>query len=454
MKKREFYLQALAGEAYLTTAWNVACYSLIAEGPEEWKAKPYPYRLVQLPNAHYFVNPEDTSQLVLIEDSVAGKPLFARNETVQLQPGDLPNVYEPVTTTYGNVLVNQLLLVRPFGKKVPFMAGRISTKKIEKIIEMRLIDRPIVADGNGGYQLAELNEAELARDAADPLNAPFYIDEYLRFCDGAFSLVAYTQLFTPGETRKTMTAPPGIRELREQLIKANAGRLHDRAVVAEIAEKLQKADAEYLKGDRGEDFLISNKSRKIVRPRLFLMYGAETGIEEKVDVDLIDRSLTEGWDTEKFPTMNNALRAGSFNRGKQTELGGEAVKDLFRASGNLKIASEDCGSTVGLPTFCLEEDKEKIIGFSAIEGSDSTKITRENVGQYLGKAITLRSPMTCKMPHTDYCAVCLGDRLANSPTGLSMAVADYGSAFLEIYMSAAHSKGIQLARLNVKDQLM
>jgi hypothetical protein len=62
--------------------------------------------------------------------------------------------------------------------------------------------------------------------------------------------------------------------------------------------------------------------------------------------------------------------------------------------------------------------------------------------------------MTCKNSVTDYCAVCLGDRLANTPTGLSMAVADYGSAFLEIYMSAAHSKGIQVARLDIKKQLM
>lgn len=443
MNKREFYLKALAGEAYLVTAWNIACYSLIAEGPEDWKAKAYPYRLVQLPNAHYFVDPEDTTKLVLIEDSKPGQPLFARNEMIELGVGDMPNVYEPVVTTYGNVLANQIMLVRPFGRKIPFMTGRISTKKIEKIIEMRLQDQSKGLVDGSTVQLED-----------DPVKEPIYVDEYLRFCDGAFSLVAYTQLFTPADTRKTMTQPPGVKELREMLIKQNAGKLHDRAVVAEITDKLQKLDADYLKGDRGEDFLTSDKSRKIVRSRLFLMYGAETGIEEKVDVDLIERSLTEGWDINKFPTMNNALRAGSFNRGKQTELGGEAVKDLFRASGNLKISSPDCGSTVGLPSYFEEGDAERILGFSVIEGEGSTKITQENVGKYLGKAISLRSPMTCKNSHTDYCAVCLGDRLANTPTGLSMAVADYGSAFLAIYMSAAHSKGIQVARLDIKAQLM
>lgn len=449
MNKREFYLRALAADTYLTTAWNIACYSQVAEDPEDWKQRPYPYRLVQLPNGHYYVDPENTLQLLKIEDSVPGKPLFVRNELIELSTGELPNVYQPVRTTYGNVLANQIMLIRPFGGKIPFMTGRISTKKIEKIVELRIKEREAPED------LIKADPEAAAALGSNLLKDPIWVDEYLKFCDGAFSLVAYTQLFTPADTRKTMTAPPGVHELRNMLIKANQGKLHDRAVVAEIAEKLQKYDAEYLKGDRGEDFLTSSKLRKIVRPRLFLMYGAETGIEEKVDVDLIERSLIEGWDIDKFPTMNNALRAGSFNRGKQTELGGEAVKDLFRASGNLKISSPDCGSKVGLPSFFPVDDGDRILGFTAIEEDGSlTKITEENVGNYLGKQISLRSPQTCKMGHTDYCAVCLGDRLANTPTGLSMAVADYGSAFLAIYMSAAHSKGIQVERLDIKKQLM
>lgn len=445
MNKREFYLKALAAGAYLTTAWNIACFSLIAEGAEDWKKKPYPYRIVQLPNAHYFVNPDNTEELVLIEDSKPGQPLFVRNELIHLEIGDLENVYEPIDTTYGNVLANQIMLIRAFGKKIPFMTGRISVKKIEGIIEKRLQERP--DDWETQHQDSERDE---------PLTAPIYVDEYLKFCDGAFSLVAYTQLFTPADTRKTMTQPPGLIEYRNKLLEENKGRLHDRAVVADIAKKLQVYDAEYLKGDRGgEDFLTSSKSREIVRPRLFLMFGAEAGIEEKVDVELIDRSLTEGWDVSKFPAMNDGSRAGSFNRGKQTELGGEAVKDLFRASGNLKISSPDCGSTVGLPSFFRESDADRMLGFSVIEDNGTvTKITRENVGSYVNREIRMRSPMTCKNSHTDYCGVCLGDRLTNNPTGLSMAVADYGSAFLDIYMKAAHAKAIQVAKLNIKDQLM
>lgn len=446
MNKRDFYLAALKAETYLITAWNIACFSIIDEGGDDWRSNPYPYRLVQRGNGFYFVNPENTIELVLISDAVAGKPLFHRQEAIALEAGELANVYEPILTTYGNVLANMLMLIRPFGAKIAFMTGRISAKHIERILEKRLTERP--ANWSAGAPEPE-------QDAIDPLKAPIYIDEYLRYCDGAFSLVAYTQLFTPANTRKTMTAPPGIVEARNKLVAQYKGRLHDRAVVAEISAKLREIDAAYLKGDRGEDFITSKKSREIVRPRMYLMYGAESGIEEKVEVELIERSLAEGWDIEKFPAMNNTLRAGSFNRGKQTELGGEAVKDLFRASGNLKISSEDCGSTVGLPSFYVQGQEARILGFSAIEESgESTKITEANVGNYLGRAIRLRSAMTCKNPVTDYCSTCLGERLANNPTSLSMAVADYGSAFLNIYMSAAHSKGIQIAKLDIKKQMM
>lgn len=444
MNKREFFLKAMKAKCYQTTAWNITAFSIVAEGPNDWKNEPYPYRIVQMPNGFFFVDPEDTGRLIQIEGATVGRPLFKASEPLALDAGDLPNVYEPVMTTYGNALLNMITIVYGFGGKIPFQSGRVNIGKIEGIIEKRLTEDP---EGHNE------DEPEHTGQSVPDGKEPLYISEYLRFCNGCFSLVAYTQLFTPANTRKTMTAPPGVVELRNKLVKANAGRLHDRAVVAQITAELQKLDAAYLKGDRGEGFLISDKSRKIVRSRLFLSYGAETGIEEKVDVDYVQPALVEGWDLEAFPSMNNALRAGSFNRGKQTELGGESVKDILRATGNLKIAAQDCGTTIGIPEIIVKGDEHNLIGFTVIDNGQSVKITEDNYGAYMGRKITKRSPMTCKLTKTDFCATCLGDRLANSPTGLSMAVADYGSAFLAIYMSAAHSKGIQVARLDINKQL-
>lgn len=461
MNKRDFYLAACKAGCYKKTKWNISAFSLVAEGPDDWKQDPYPYRLVSLINGHHYVDPEDTTRLLRIDDSVAGKPLLRALEAIELDVGDVENVRGPIRTTYGNVMANYICFVYAFGNKIPFQVGRINIRKIESIIESRLAENPADFIEATGYDYSDkarfgnvLDAPGMSFNTDDPDEQPIYIDEYLKFCNGTFSTVAYTQIFTPAATRKTMTGPPGIKELRDKLIKENAGRLHDRAVVADIVAQLQKVDAEYLKGDRGLGFLISAKSKQIVRSKMFLSYGAETGIEESVDVDYIPRALTEGWDVSKFASMNNALRAGSYNRGKQTELGGEAVKDILRATSNMTISGKDCGARYGIDDYYPLGEEDRLIGFSVIEQSGETvKVTKDNVGEYMGKKIMRRTPMTCKMERTDFCATCLGDRLANTPTGLSMAIADYGSAFLAIFMSAAHSKGIRAKKLDIHSQL-
>jgi hypothetical protein len=250
-----------------------------------------------------------------------------------------------------------------------------------------------------------------------------------------------------------MTAPPGIKELRDKLVAENAGRLHDRTVIAKIGAELQALDAAYLKGDRSEGFLITDKARKIVRPRLYLMYGADDGLEDKVDMTLIQNSLAEGWDFTKFPDMNDTLRAGVYNRGKQTESGGEAFKDLLTASSNMRIASKDCGSTLGIPYDTTEANIGELVNFNVIVDGEVSLVTNENKSSYLGKHLMRRSPMMCKLEKTDFCETCLGTKLSLSANGLSMTVADMGSSFLSMFLAKAHSSGIQVKKLEIHKQL-
>lgn len=442
MNKREFYLEALRAGTYKKTAWNISCFALTQEAPNAWQEDPYPYRLVQKPNGFYFVSP-DNGELVFLEDSIPGEPLFLALEPVELGVGDTDNVYTPVETTYGNLLANYIDIIYGLGGKVPFITGRFNSDDIEKIITPRLSDE--WEDRLGVVIKAGVNTVEEA------MASPVYLSELKNFCDAAFSVVAYTQVFTPADSEKTLTGPPGLIEFRQSLIDKYKDKLHQRETVGQIAKELVAFDAEYLKGDVAEGFLISKKSRNIVRMKMHLMYGAETGIEEKVDVTLIQKSLAEGWDINQFPELNNALRAGAFNRGKQTESGGEAFKDLIRAAANFKINVQDCGSKYGMGITTGRKDW--LIGFSAIiEGGKSVRIDNNNVGEYLNKYVRLRSPAFCKGDGTttSLCVTCCGDRLSKNPTGVAVAVADYGSAFLAIFLGAAHSKGISLKKLDIR----
>lgn len=438
MNKREFFLKALAAGEYKRSAWVISAFALIAEDQEAWKRKPYPYKIIQSPTGNYFLDPEQNNIPVLIDDAPAGEPIFKMQDPITLQVGDLANVIQVTETTIGNTLANAIVVVYPFGAKIPFITGRFSPKTLEKMIVKRLKDNP--------KDESERNETDL------------YVDEYLKFTDAMFSLVGYTQLCTPAHTEKSLIQCPGVYDLRDKLLEQYKDRLHDPATIAIIDAALIAFYRDWLKDDDSLNFLINKKSIDIVRKKLFMMYGAEPGLEEGASVELIKSSLSQGWDINSFPAMNNNLRAGSYMRGQQTELGGVAVKELLRASSNLRITEEDCGSILGVSIVAQAGEEDKLIGFTSILRSNDQmstnsshsfeKITDENVGKYLGKAVMLRSAMFCKLDKTDYCKTCVGDRLASSPTGLPTVISAYGSTFLSIMMAGAHARALVLSKMN------
>lgn len=268
-----------------------------------------------------------------------------------------------------------------------------------------------------------------------------------------YALSALTQLCVPACSEKSTTAPPGIRELRDKLIAENKDRLHDSATIAKIDAELVSHLKEYLKGDSSMGFL-SNKSFDVVRKKLFLMNGAEASLDSDAGFNLVTRSLSEGWDMKDFAALCTGSRSGSYNRGAQTELGGEAVKWLFRAASNLAVTEDDCGSRLGNWMFAKNGEEHKLLGFTILDGQDSVKIDKENVGTYMGKRVLVRSPMYCKLPKTDFCKVCVGERLANAPTSLATAVAHYGDTFMALFMKAMHSNVLELAELDPFDVIV
>lgn len=453
MLKRELFLAAMKAGLYKKVDWIISAFALTREAPDAWQKDPYPYRLVATPTGNFYVDP-DTKELVMIEDSLPMQAVYRFKEKLVIQSTDgvtglgYARSNPQVVSSYGNCLFNFIVIIHSFGGKMEYdngdpTTGIIKVGKIEERILERLADDP---------KPGEAKPAEDGQYVGGLMGQPIYMSEYLKFAEGMFFMTNFTQLCTYGATKKVLLPPPGIENFKAQLLEAHKDKLDDKATIAKIDAALIDFDAQYLKGDPAENFLIDDKSRKTVRRKLFLMTGAETGLDENtVKATLIQNSLHQGWDITKFPEMNNSLRAGSFDRGSQTQLGGVSVKWLLRASSNMNVTADDCGSRMGNVTLVTAANMHKLVGFSMITQEGSKRIkTRDEAGIYLGKRLMMRSPMYCWLGKTDFCKVCVGERLTVNPDGLSIAVADYGNTFLAIYMKSMHGKNLALATMDLE----
>lgn len=431
MHKRDYFLAALRAGAYRHKAWIIEAFSVVKH--EEPANDYFPYRLypVVADGTWYYQNPDNREEKIFVTGIEKDQPPFRFEDDINLAYGDLLNLKKNITSTYGNMLFNAMVLVYAFGEKIPYMEGRITVPAVEKIIEQRLQDDP-----KPGEKI-------------DP-NA-LYVSEYKRFNEAMFALAGLTQLCVPSATPKTMTTDPRIATRRAELLEEYKDRLHDPVIQAKIDQELIAMDRAWMKGDEGEGFYIKDKSFDVVRKKTMVLQGSVQGFGVKGE--LVPTSLNEGWDIKHLPAMSNQLRDGSFSRGAETMLGGEATKFNYRIFQNTVISEEDCGSKFGLPVHFDELRGPRFLSSSVITPQGLVEITEENLPKFMGKTVLVRSPIYCKTKGANFCAVCMGRKISSTPTAISTYAADVGSTFLAISMSAMHGKSLKVAKYKLAESI-
>ena len=428
MIKKEYFKLAMTAGLYKDLAWLISLFALIKEDENDWKQNPFAFRLVRHVHGYFFVDENKT--LIPIEDSDYTKPFMEPTDLVNLQKGDLPNLNEDIESTYGNWIINYLLLIYPFGTKIPYIDGDITPSTIERIISKNFKDNP--------------------KNFSDRKPDEFYVDEYLKYLDGINFLPGLTQICVWACTEKLLLPAPGIKEFKNKLLEEHKDSLDQLSTVAKIDAELVKYDKEWLKGDPGMNFLNSSKSINVIRKQKFGMRGSEIGLNnDTVKGSLMKNSLLEGWDINQFDVINDTVRAGSYNRGAETQLGGVGTKDLLRASSTLNVTVDDCGTVIGKEIFVTNDNKQRLIGFKIFEKEGQVKIENEQMANsYINKRVYVRSPQFCKLTTTDYCKECLGDNLSLNPNGLPLAISSYGSIMMSMMMGAMHSKELVNAKMH------
>lgn len=364
-----------------------------------------------------------------LEDYKPGRSPLHFREPFTLNKGDILNYQDDVSivTTYGNILCNHLCLILPFGDLFKFEPGLFNPSKIEKSILDVLQDDPDVIDYSNPIK-------------ADKPNV--YVWQYLMFCDHALFLTGFSNGYVTTTTEKSIMGSPDRDKVRGKWLKENQHRLTDPEAVAELSRLLKELDDEYLKGDESIGYYESSKKASDARRKMHYFFGGEDPFGDGSKVDLIPKSLEEGFDVDKLPTMNSAARAGSYNRGAETALGGVATKVMYRMAGTIRISEDDCKSLVGVPTTVTKDNAEEIVGNSYVEGKVVKLITGAGMSELIGKTINIRSPITCGTEGKNICKVCAGEKLSINPAGIPAAVASMGGTMMMIFMKSMHTNEI------------
>ena len=434
MKKLDYLKYAIGLKLYSRKAWMISIFATFQEKEDAYKADPYPGRLVQQPWGLSFVS--ESGELEKVEDAQPGVPLFNPADRLKIDPSWASNLKEPIETSVGTLLFNHICLITCFGNKIDYMPGRVSVDKVEGIIMPRLKDNP-----KPGEQKTETD---------------LYVDEYIALGRSFEYLKGMLQLCAYASTPKGLVAPTGLKEFKAELDKKYAGKLRDPVQMAAYEAELKAFDAEFMKDDPSFGKFTSGKVANVARKKLFLTVGSENGFTETAEIVPITSSLQDGWptDPERYTSMMNGIRSGSYSRGAETVNGGVAMKYLLRAANNFKIRPEDCGSKLGIRRKYTKASYSDLIGRTVTDMGKQTYVENEQMaGNYLGKVIAVRSPMFCKMEGDTLCKVCAGDKLGRYETGLTIPLTEISSLLLAASMAKMHTSGLSSAEMDLDEVL-
>ena len=427
MQNNEYYLTSLQEGLYELRDWVLSCFSVSEYSiyNDTSNSDLYHRQLVKKqddPHRLYWYDENNPDEPVELTEYVAGKSLFRYQDRIILKAGDLVNVKTDLDTNYGNCLFNCIVLIYPFGDKIDFITGRVNGRKIENYVASKLHDTP--------------EEGE-PRD-----HDKFYVDELVKHADAVSSLEAFNYTCVPTTSADTMVPNPHVVKRRDELLKQYKDELHKPAIVAKIQEELAALDKEYFKGHRASGFFLSGKAYDIVRMKKFTMLGLIGGFGGEKPV-LVTNSLQEGWDRSAIPALIDDIRAGSYARGKSTAVAGAGVKLVYNAFQTVTITEDDCGNSVGMVWNVTEDNYGTFSGRWMIDSGKLTVLTSDVARGYIGKQITIRTPMLCKLKPPSYCAKCAGTSISMLPNSVHITASDINSIYMNVTMKSMHGKSLK-----------
>lgn len=383
-----------------------------------------------------FISHSDTHYQAKIDNEVtdiidfpinSNAPMFYVSDKIKIDNSMCPNLDKEVESTVGKLIANLVLLVFPFGNKLPYINGEVSVKDIEGIIG------PMMREGK------------------------ILVDEYLKFTTACTFITNLSKLVSVSATRKNTVAPPGIKEYKKQ-VQAEMDKEYgpewrqSTTLITVYKNKLQEYDKKWLADDPSMGKLLNKKITDNSRTKVYLTVGNEQGFDKASnEAVFIDNSLEDGLpkDPKQLATMYNAIRSGSFDRGHETQKGGAAAKEILRSSATILIQPGDCKSNKGYTIHVTKNNAKYLVGRYLLQGVKRI----DNADSLVGSSVVIRSPMYCKFTDGRICATCAGDIAAANPNGISMGLLDISGILLNNSLKSMHDSQGKNLNYNILENI-
>lgn len=372
-----------------------------------------------------------TVSLTILSDNVDTR-LMTEVDTLDLEPGGpIPNIKEPVETTVGRVIFNQLVFVEPFGVSFPFENKAM------------LVDK--------GDVVNTINKALLAKKIT--------VQSYRMCLDRLFYLGHFTELCTPGITERALSTSDEVARRKKELYEKYKDTLNDPETIAKIENELIALDKAYLKGDNSMRFYTpqGGKSFDLYRKKLYIAVGGiEAFSNDSSKYEFLRNSLEDGLRVEDLPVYGNESRKGSYQRGHETRKGGALTKDVIRAFHDSRITLDDCHTKRGIPIDFEKVPIEKFMGRYILLDNKWVEITKDLAKMLPAKTYTMRSPLYCQCQN-GFCYKCVGRLFAELDVKqLSLMIVDISTTFMLASMKNMHGTKLELIELqpNTLDQFV
>lgn len=358
-------------------------------------------------------NQNNIALLIKISDSNHVVP-FHTGDKLYLHPGMIENYSgkEPILTDVGKLLMNQLLLVYPFGSLIPYKNERFDPGKLDDEVAQLILDKKVTRKMYNTYME----------------NGYWYCS------DGSLSVSTLSP--------KALTTDPQVAIRKQQLLEQYKDKLDDPVVLAKIEKELIALDKAWLNNDDSAPFFAveGGKAWKEQRKKMYLMVGMATAFDKNTGkYEFVPESLEDGWRPEHIDVMANDIRRGSYGRGIETAKGGEQTKFILRIFQDVTITEDDCGTKRGAKLVLTKDNYTEFLDRYLVDG---TLLSAENAPNYFGKEILLRSPMYCRSS-PGFCYKCCGEifkRMDMKAIGLQ--AISVTSNFTSLSMKSMHSSSI------------